>query len=327
MTSDTNPIATSLTTANEQTSGTMTAPTIWAILLFLMLNIFVCAQSIAQQKSVAQSIADTERIHTINTLDSLCLKGKYQEIINFCSESKYLSSSICRYNLIGAYYLLGDSSIAWSLLDKDINRITSNPSNDSYALEFLLGIDYSSYKKFLLISSAKNYIISIIDSLYMLEPITEKESGKELMHLLIEDQWIRKTSSLYDHFTPDRKYLLPSKIDSIDAIKMQRDHSTEVFNFYQKQNKLFSKTEVGRIYYWQVLLFYHERDMERRVFYHKLMKEAVASGVFKIEQQMNFEISSEIIEMGIKEYAKRRLEIQERYRKKYSKPEYRYNIF
>lgn len=127
------------------------------ILLFLILNIFACAQSIAQEKGVAQSTADKERLHAINTLDSLCLKDKYQEIINFCNESKYHLSSVCRYNLIGAYYLLGDSSIAWSLLDKEINRITSNPGNSSYALDVLLGEDYSSYKKFLLISSAKNY--------------------------------------------------------------------------------------------------------------------------------------------------------------------------
>lgn len=297
------------------------------ILLFLILNIFACARSIAQEKGVAQSTADQERIHAINTLDSLCLKVKYQEIINFCNESKYHSSSICTYNLIGAYYLLGDSSIAWSLLDKEINRITSNQSNSPYALGVLLGEDYSSYKKFLMTSTAKSYIVSIMDSLYMMESYTEKESGKELLHLLIEDQWVRKMSSLYDHFKPDRKYLLPSNIDSTDAIKAQRDHSTEVFNFYQKQNKLFSKTEVGRIYYWQLLLFFHERDLERRTFYHRLVKEAVASGILKIEHQMNFEISSEFIEMGAKEYAKHRLEIQERYRKKYSKPEYRYGIF
>ena len=134
-------------------------------------------------------------------------------------------------------------------------------------------------------------------------------------------------SSLYDHFKPDRKHLLPGKIDSTDAIKAQRDHCTKVFNFYQKQNKFFSKTEVGIIYFRQLLLFYHERDLERRTFYHRLVKEAVASGILKIEHQMNFEISSEFIEMGAKEYAKHRLEIQERYRKKYSKPEYRYSIY
>ena len=165
------------------------------ILLFLILNIFACAQSIAQEKGVAQSIADKERINAINTLDSLCLKDKYQEIINFCSESNYHLNSVCTYNLIGAHYFLGDSIIAWSLLDKEINRITSNSSNSPYALHLLLGEDYSSYKKFLMTSSAKSYIVSIMDSLYMMESITEKESGKELMHLLIEDQWVRKTPS------------------------------------------------------------------------------------------------------------------------------------
>lgn len=297
------------------------------ILLFLIINFFACAQSIAQENGIAQSTADKERIHAVNTLDSLCLKDKYQEIINFCNESKYHLSSVCRYNLIGAHYFLGDSATAWSLLDKEINRITSNSGNSSYALDVLLSEDYSSYKKFLLISTAKNYIIGIIDSIYMMEPITEKESGKELLHLLIEDQWVRNTSSLYDHFKPDRKHLLPSNMDSMDAIKAQRDHSTEVFDFYQKQNKFFSKTEVGIIYFRQLLLFYHERDLERRTFYHRLVKEAVASGILKIEHQMNFEISSEFIEMGAKEYAKHRLEIQERYRKKYSNPGYRYSMF
>lgn len=297
------------------------------ILLFLILSIFAYARSIAQEKGVAQSTADQERIHAINTLDSLCLKVKYEEIINFCNESKYHSSSICTYNLIGAYYLLGDSSIAWSLLDKEINRITSNQSNSPYALGVLLSIDYSSYKKFLMTSSAKSYIVSIMDLLYVMEPITEKERGKELMHLLIEDQWVRKMSSLYDHFKPDRKYLLPPSIDSMDAIKAQRDHCTEVFDFYQKQNKLFSKTEVGRIYYQQLLLFFHEWNMTRRDFYHKLLKEGVTSGAFKIEAQMNFEMSTQFIEMGALEFSKHRDEIQEEYRKKYSKPGYRYGIY
>ncbi|MBW7913830.1 MAG: hypothetical protein H3C54_09090 [Taibaiella sp.] len=297
------------------------------MLLFLILNIFACARSIAQEKGVAQSIADKERIQAINTLDSLCLKDKYQEIINFCDESKYHLSSVCTYNLIGAYYLLGDSATAWRLLDKEINGITSNSSNSPYALDVLLGEDYSSYKKFLLISSAKNYIINTIDSLYVMEPITEKESGKELMHLLIEDQWIRKMSSLYDHFKPGRKHLLPGKIDSMDAIKAQRDHCTKVFDFYQKQNKLFSKTEVGRIYYRQLFLFFHEWDMTRRDFYHKLLKEGVTSGAFKIEALMNFEMSTQFIEMGALEFSKHRDEIQEEYRKKYSKPGYRYSIY
>lgn len=296
------------------------------ILLFLILNIFACAQSIAQEKATGQSTADKERIQAINTLDSLFLKGKYETIINFCNESQHQSNSVCTYNLIGAYYFSGDSSAAWGLLDKEIIRITSNPSSDAYSLDNLLSKDYSSYKKFLLISTAKNYIIGIIDSLYIMEPITEKESGKELMHLLIEDQWVRNMSSLYDHFKPDRKHLLPSKIDSTDAIKMQRDHSTKVFDFYQKQNKVFSKTEVGRIYYWQLLLFFHERDLARRAFYHKLIKEAVTSGALKIEHQMNFEIGSELIEMGIEEFSKRRQEIEEVYRKKYLKPGYRYRL-
>ena len=301
--------------------------TTYKILLFIIINSFACTQSIAQKDDYTPPTLDTARLNVINTLDSLFLKGEYQEIINFCNESQYRFNSFCRYNLIGAYYFSGDSSAAWGLLNKEITRITSNPSNSPYALETLLHNDYSSYKKFLITSTAKSYIVSIMDSLYMTEPITEKESGKELLHLYIEDQWVRKTSSLYDKFKPGRKYLLPSEIDSIDAIKAQRDHSTKVFNFYQKQNKFFSKAEVGIISYWQILLFFHEEDLERRSFYHRLVKEAVASGVIKIEYQMNFEIRSEIIEMGIKEYVKRRLEIQDAYRKKYSKPDYRYRIF
>ena len=289
--------------------------------------LFIALSSIAQEKTIAQSTADRERLQAINTLDSLFLKGKYQEIINFCNESQYRSSSVCSYNLIGAYYFLGDSLAACNVLNKEIARIISYNSINAHALDYTLSQDYSSYKKFLQVSSAKNYILGIIDSLYMQEPVTEKESGKELLHLLIEDQWVRKMSSLYDHFKPDRKYLLPSNIDSIDAIKMQRDHSTEVFNFYQKQNKLFSKGEVGGIYYLQLLLFFHEWDMTRRDFYHKLLKEGVTSGAFKIEAQMNFEMSTQFIEMGALEFSKHRDEIQEEYRKKYSKPEYKYWLY
>lgn len=295
-------------------------------LLLLIINIFACSQSIAQEKDNTQSSVDNKYIYVINTLDSLFLKGEYKAIISFCDESKYELNSICRYNLIGTYYFSGDSTGAWRLLNNEITRITSNNSSAS-SLDLLLSGDYSGYKKFLLTSTAKKYIMGVVDSIYMLEPVTEKESGKELLHLLIEDQWVRKMSSLYDHFQPERKYLLPPSIDSMDAIMAQRDHCTKVFDFYQKQNKFFSKTEVGIIYFRQLLLFFHEWDIERRAFYHELIKEAVTSGVLGIEHQMNFEVGSELIEMGWKEFAKHRLEIQDRYRKKYSKPEYRYHIF
>ncbi|MCB9046204.1 MAG: hypothetical protein H6550_08690 [Chitinophagales bacterium] len=288
----------------------------YRILVFFMVSMLSCAHSIAQDKY----------IHTINTLDSLFLKGEYKAIISFCDESKYELNSDCRYNLIGAYYFSGDSAGAWRLLNNEITRITSN-SSSAYSLDVLFDKDYSSYKKFLLTSTAKKYIMGLVDSIYMLEPVTEKESGKELLHLVIEDQWVRKMSSLYDHFQPDRKYLLPPSIDSMDAIKAQKDHCTKVFDFYQKQNKLFSETEVGTIYYLQLLLFFHEWDMTRREFYHKLLKEGVTSGAFKIEAQMNFEMSTQFIEMGALEFSKHRDEIQEEYRKKYSKPEYRYHIF
>ncbi|MCB0697862.1 MAG: hypothetical protein KDC07_10885, partial [Chitinophagaceae bacterium] len=230
----------------------------YRILVFFMVSMLSCAHSIAQDKY----------IHTINTLDSLFLKGEYKAIISFCDESKYELNSDCRYNLIGAYYFSGDSAGAWRLLNNEITRITSN-SSSAYSLDVLFDKDYSSYKKFLLTSTAKKYIMGLVDSIYMLEPVTEKESGKELLHLVIEDQWVRKMSSLYDHFQPDRKYLLPPSIDSMDAIKAQKDHCTKVFDFYQKQNKLFSETEVGTIYYLQLLLFFHEWDMTRREFYHK----------------------------------------------------------
>ncbi len=61
--------------------------------------------------------------------------------------------------------------------------------------------------------------------------------------------------------------------------------------------------------------------MTRRDFYHKLLKEGVASGAFKIEAQMNFEMSTQFIKMGALEFSKHRDEIQEELRKKYSKPE------
>lgn len=295
-------------------------------LLLLIINIFVFTHTVAQEKDATQSSADKKYIHVINTLDSLFLKGEYKAIISFCDESKYELNSVCRYNLIGAYYFSDDSAGAWRLLNNEITRITSNNSS-AHSLDILLSGDYSGYKKFLLASTAKKYIMGIVDSIYMLEPVTEKESGRELLHLLIEDQWVRKMSSLYDHFKPDRKHLLPSKIDSMDAIMAQRDHCTKVFDFYQKQNKLFSKTEVGVIYYLQLLLFIHEWDMTRRDFYHKLLKEGVTSGAFKIEAQMNFEMSTQFIEMGALEFSKHRDEIQEEYRKKYSKPEYRYHIY
>ena len=281
-------------------------------------------ESSGQEKAFDQA---AERVTFENRLDSLFIENNYKFIIDLCKQphADYLQSA-CTYNLIGTYYFLGDSVACWKLLNKEITRIQSNADADAYSLDNLLDKDYTAYKKFLLNSTAKNYILCHIDSFYMTEPISDKEHGMKLLHLLIEDHWVRRTSSLYDHFKPERRHLLSSRMDSVQAIQAQRDHATRVFDFYKTQSKVFSKGEVGRIYYWQLLLFFHEQDLTRRSFYHELVKQGVKDGAFNIENQMNFEIGTEYKKMGPNEFSLQREKIQEEYRKKYSLPNFRIRL-
>jgi hypothetical protein len=178
----------------------------------------------------------------------------------------------------------------------------------------------------MIISTAKDYVMNYIDSFYLTEQVSDKENGIELLHLLLDDQWIRHTSSLYDKFRHGRRHLLTSQMDSVQAIHAQIDHCTKVFDFYKIQNKVFSKSEVGRIHYWQMMLFFHEWDLERRKFYHELVKQGVNNGSLDIEEQMNFEIGTLYIQMGVDEFFKQYDNIQEEYRIKYSKPNFRIRL-
>jgi hypothetical protein len=188
-------------------------------------------------------------------------------------------------------------------------------------------LDVFTQPQFLILSSVKSYMLNLIDSFYMTESVADKENGLHLLHLLIEDQWIRLTSSIYDKLNPERKFPLPSVIDSIQAILVQRDHCTKVFHFYRKNNKVFSKEEVGEICRKQKLLFFHEWDTNRRIFYHKLVTQAVENGVLKLEDQMNFEAANIYIQLGSEEYFKKLEVTQNSLREKYSKPDFRIQLF
>lgn len=297
------------------------------ISIFLLSLVIASFASGGQDKAYDQPAADKERIAFENTLDSLFLENNFKLIIDLCNQPHpdYLQSA-CTCNLIGTYYFAGDSVACWQLLNVEIARIKSYADADAYSLNNLLGKDYTSYRKFLINSTAKSYILGHIDSLYRTEPVSDEESGMKLLHLLVEDQWARNTSSLYDHFKPERRHLLPSPMDSAQAIRAQRDHCTKVFSFYKAHNKVFSRAEAGRIYYWQLMLFFHEWDLTRRSFYHELVKQGVKDGALNLEDQMNFEIGTLYIKMGTEDFFKHRAEIQEEYRKKYSLPNFRIRL-
>ena len=74
------------------------------------------------------------------------------------------------------------------------------------------------------------------------------------------------------------------------------------------------------------MLFFHEWDLTRRSFYHELVKQGVKDGALNIEDQMNFEIGTEFIKMGVEDFFSHRAEIQEAYRKKYSLPNFRIRL-
>lgn len=239
-----------------------------------------------------------------------------------------VTGTICAYNMIGVHYFLGDSTKAWEMLDKEIERMKAYSDFNAYALDNLLEKHYNAYRKFLRESTAKAYILDVMDSVYMTENVSDKENGLELLHLLVEDQWVRRMSSLYDKFDRERTHPLPSDMDSMQAIQASLNHCTEVFNFYKKRDKVFSEAEVGRIYYWQRLMFFHEFNLERRDFYHELVVSAVNSGVLEADDQADFEAGTEYTKLGSADFFKRKAELEARYKKKYSLPDdYRIRLF
>ena len=269
-----------------------------------------------------------DKIEFSNTLDSLFLQQKYQVIIDLCSQQhpEYFNS-ICTYNLIGTYYFKGDSTQSWNLLNKEIDRLKINSGANAYSLDNIFSSgEYTSFKKFQLNSTVKNYVLKIIDSFYLTEAVIDKKNGLMLLHLLLEDQWLRRTSSLYDKLFPERRFPLPIKMDSLEALKTLEKHCTKVYKFYKKRNKVFSKEEVGKMYYWQLMLFFHEQDLKRRKFYHILVKQGVNIGTLKIEDQINFEAGTLYFQLGASEFFKKRESIQDEYRKKYSLPNFRIRL-
>lgn len=75
-----------------------------------------------------------------------------------------------------------------------------------------------------------------------------------------------------------------------------------------------------------MMLFFHEWDLKSREFYYELVRQGVKNGALKIEDQMNFEVGTIFIVMGVDEFFKHREEIQEEYRKKYSLPNFRIRL-
>lgn len=287
-------------------------------ILFLIILILANFEYFGQEAKLSYEDINKEKVIFTNMLDSLFVENRFNKIVEICNqEHPEYFGRICTYNLIGTYYFLGDSVESWRLLNKEIREYDS----DAYSLDNLLRVDYTSFKKFMIFSTAKNYVMNYIDSFYLTSPVSNKENGIELLHLLLDDQWIRHTSSLYDYFKSERRHLLPSKMDSTQAILAQLDQCTTVFNFYKKHNKIFSKEEVGRIYYMQMMLFFHEWDLERRKFYHEIIIKAVGNGVLEMEDRANFEAGTEYIILGVDEFFKQRAELEESYKKKYSLPD------
>ena len=205
------------------------------IVVFLCSIVLHCFESKGQV--VDYETSQRERIKFSNTLDSLFLEQKYRQIIDLCNrpQPNYLSAT-CTYNLIGTYYFLGDSLKSWELLNKEIDKLKSNPDAGAYSIDNIFSTGaYTSFKKFQIKSSVKNYVHNIIDTFYKTELVTDMENGAVLLHLLLEDQWVRRTTSLYDKLFPERRFPLPSIMDSTLALQRLKDHCTIVFKFYKER--------------------------------------------------------------------------------------------
>lgn len=284
--------------------------------IFFFICVLLCSSILS-----AQTFDEREqsKLQFTNYLDSLNSKDRFDLIIDTCTKElpNYLSA-IQQFNLIGAYYYLGDTFKARELM----NEALVQQGIEARSALNILSIDYAVYKRYLLENKMKDVILDYMNDKFKCEDHSEELLGLELMHLYVHDQWLRYSSDVYNKLKTGRTYLHRTGMDSTVFMYLQELHTDTVFSFYRKTERLFSQKEIGTLAFVQSALLFHEWNLERRDYYHTLVKNAVMNGDFSEELLMNFEAGTQYIILGIEEYFKRREEIQNELRIRYNKPDY-----
>lgn len=258
--------------------------------------------------------------------DSLFLKKEYKKIIEEC-ERKSLEahlSSVVKYNLIAAHYFAGNKEHANSLIQKELQKYSSGIGAST-----LLSENYTGYLYFLSIDKNWKYIEKHLKEVAMQSAVaekhTEQEKEQQLFGFFIADQKNR----LFHDYTAENKnslYKFEHYKTKLEFEKKAEQICKEIFAFYKKEGKLFSKTEVGELHYIQLMFLLHETNWKRRAYYLEILNNAVTAGVFPIDKKIDFLIVNELEKVNWKNMNKIVTEQEHKMRKEYNLPNYRFSL-
>lgn len=273
---------------------------------------------------VALRTQDQEKEMLRQHLDSLFLRKEYKSIIQECkriSPEGHLGS-IIRYNLISANFFDGNVDLSKRLVDKELSRHTSG-----FGASTLLSENYTGYLNFLSIDANWNYIEKIVKQIAIEAAVAEKHTEKEkelkLFNFFIADQ---KNRLFYDYTVVNKSRLYKFKKYKTERQfeKKAEQICKEIFDFYLKEGKLFSKAEVGEFYYIQLLFLLHDNDTKRREYYLELLNDAVSAGVFPVNKKIDFLIINELNKVEWRNMNEVVTEQEEIMRKQYNLPNYEF---
>lgn len=287
----------------------------------------VTADSIDIAKIKAERrLQEKERNVLEQHFDSLFLKKEYEKIIKECDSkaSDLHLSAVVRYNLIAAHFFAGDIELSRTLIQKELLK---HPSG--IAASTLLSENYTGYLYFLSNNKNWEYIEKCVKKIAMEaftnEKISEKEKGNQLFDFFLADQ---KNRLFYDYTEESKNRLYKFKnYKTKRAFEKETEQiCKEIFEFYKKEGKLFSKNEIGELHYIQLVFLLHESDFKRRAYYLEILNNAVSSGVFPIDKKIDFLIVNELIKVDWKNMTKVVTEQENRFRKEYELPNYKFSL-
>lgn len=256
-------------------------------------------------------------------LDSLFIHHKYSEIIEECKrvQPRY-NIKTAEYNLIATMYFIGNKDSAFSLLDKRLLKF----KNCHIMTDILLG-DYTSYRTFIEVPEVNTYIMSRIYQKQRSESLVDSINARRLLNFFIEDQTKSFKSKAFTKILSNTRFPYNGLLDDSTYGNQWDQLLQDVFNFYQLNGKLFSEKEVGSVFNAQKLLLFHCTDLKQREFYLGLVKNAVKNNIFPIQLEIDFQVYTEMIEIGKKDAKKKLQSIVEKYRRLYGISDYEYGYF
>lgn len=253
--------------------------------------------------------------------DSLFMKGEYNHLINICRqklEDKNLKM-VAQYNLVGAYYKVGKSDSARAI----INRIKENTGKHYFKMRDMFSLKNSSIIYYLQNEKNRADIENYIITEYRKENYPKTKEGINLIRLLNNDQWIRRSD-----FANEKKsdYINWTEQEFKEA---DRQQESALYELLSKNNGLFTKAEVGEyMFIMQFLLMAHDSDKKHRNLYLSYVKKAADEGICLKTRILDFILRTDVLNMGWEKFKKIEKERTEQLKAEYNiKEDYHFGAF